>query len=59
MKQIVEFSSDKQTQTLNNILSKDKEKFGGAFFSNREFRRYILLENKVGKPTSTPHTPHS
>lgn len=27
MKQIVEFSSDKQTQTLNNILSKDKGKY--------------------------------
>ena len=47
MKQIVEFSSDEQTQVLNRILSKDKDKYSlYDIFENLPFD--ITYNNKRG-----------
>ena len=47
MKQIVEFSNDEQTQVLNRILSKDKDKYSlYDIFENLPFD--ITYNNKRG-----------
>ena len=47
MKQIVEFSSDEQTQVLNRILSKNKDKYSlYDIFENLPFD--ITYNNKRG-----------